>query len=349
MRILSRLRQLPPPRLRNLTRAVRDKSRSLVLSAQKGFTLIELMVVIAIIAVLIALLLPAVQQAREAARRSECKNKLKQLGLALHNYHDTYRRFPYSSSGYAGNGLTVIGVSHTWSEFILPYIDQAPLFNQLDFNASNSSTSGSPSNSSLLSGKRFAFQACPSNPYIDSIKTRFNGSWQTIGSQQGMCYAPCAGPQGNDQTPNNYDCPSSPSFCDYGSTSTAYKGWSSPSPADCPGMFGGRNVYSSTIRDVTDGLTNTIMLGEIRPDLTQYHGMFSTNFQGTFTWLKLNSPSTNFAADDWKKNAGMGSYHTGGAHVLRADGSITFLSENIDFNTFNYLGAKADGKVIGEY
>src|ERR1700709_2477916 len=88
-----------------------------------GFTLIELLVVIAIIAVLIALLLPAVQQAREAARRSQCKNNLKQLGLAMHNYHDTYKVFPTASGG---NGFS----PHAR---ILPYVDQAPLYGTLNF------------------------------------------------------------------------------------------------------------------------------------------------------------------------------------------------------------------------
>src|ERR1700761_7427542 len=97
--------------------------------AAAGFTLIELLVVIAIIAVLIALLLPAVQQAREAARRTQCKNSLKQLGLALHNYHDSLNVFPFGST-YASSG-PVYGPKHTWVEYILPYVDQAPLYLQL--------------------------------------------------------------------------------------------------------------------------------------------------------------------------------------------------------------------------
>src|SRR6056297_1446776 len=92
---------------------------------KRGFTLIELLVVIAIIAILVALLLPAVQQAREAARRSSCKNNLKQLGLAMHNYHDVHDCFP-------------LGMVHriNWRVSILPYLEQSTIFNQLDFNES---------------------------------------------------------------------------------------------------------------------------------------------------------------------------------------------------------------------
>src|SRR5689334_25410189 len=105
---------------------------------RRAFTLIELLVVIAIIAVLIALLLPAVQQAREAARRTQCKNNLKQIGLALHNYHDTFRLFPPGYVDRNGNpNLTPdndLGPGWGWAAFLLPYIDQSPLYSPINFN-----------------------------------------------------------------------------------------------------------------------------------------------------------------------------------------------------------------------
>ncbi|MCA9027473.1 MAG: DUF1559 domain-containing protein, partial [Planctomycetaceae bacterium] len=117
-------------------------------SRQRAFTLIELLVVIAIIAILIALLLPAVQQAREAARRTQCRNNLKQIGLAFHNYHDVYLRFPSAFSGVSGDNLFGIGEGggpfedatadsniHTWTERILPYLDQANVYNGIDFSS----------------------------------------------------------------------------------------------------------------------------------------------------------------------------------------------------------------------
>jgi prepilin-type N-terminal cleavage/methylation domain-containing protein len=116
---------------------------------QSGFTLIELLVVIAIIAVLIALLLPAVQQAREAARRSQCKNNLKQVGLALHNYHDTYNRLPAScinpGSNFSDKYLTSGQVRNfTGYLAILPYLDQSPLYNQINFSVARSGRGGYP-------------------------------------------------------------------------------------------------------------------------------------------------------------------------------------------------------------
>src|SRR6056297_4055498 len=102
---------------------------------KRGFTLIELLVVIAIIAVLVALLLPAVQQAREAARRSSCKNNLKQLGLALHNYHDTHGMFPINwGTGYDGTTNPTSSIQFSWMTYILPYIEESALYDTINFN-----------------------------------------------------------------------------------------------------------------------------------------------------------------------------------------------------------------------
>ena len=113
-------------------------------SRRRGFTLIELLVVIAIIAVLIALLLPAVQQAREAARRTQCRNNMKQIGLAMHNYHDIYMQFPPAYTITLGPMLALVFSDpatstteddnvHGWTEVILPYMDQVNVFNQINF------------------------------------------------------------------------------------------------------------------------------------------------------------------------------------------------------------------------
>jgi prepilin-type N-terminal cleavage/methylation domain-containing protein len=149
-----------------------------------GFTLIELLVVIAIIAILIALLLPAVQQAREAARRTQCKNHLKQLGLAFHNYHDTSGRLPYTTAHWGLSGATGDNKGWSWSAFILPYIDQAPAYNQINFsdfvptqpnvlkNAIPMSTCPSDLVSAIrpvgITGQPYYIPACASSSYVTS-------------------------------------------------------------------------------------------------------------------------------------------------------------------------------------
>ena len=140
-----------------------------------GFTLIELLVVIAIIAILIALLLPAVQQAREAARRSQCKNNLKQLGLALHNYHDTYGMFPMAVIGRPGAGWQCSVMSNGdavpnndyrswgWGTFILPFVDQAPLYNQLQPDGCRMPNSDATYNGEMLLRQSLPVFICPSD------------------------------------------------------------------------------------------------------------------------------------------------------------------------------------------
>ena len=130
---------------------------------KRGFTLIELLVVIAIIAVLIALLLPAVQQAREAARRTQCKNNMKQFGLGLHNYHDVHNRFPlpavFNFGPGVGSGVGGMETSNVWSLSILPFLDQAPVYNIYNFNLS----AYEPSNAAAVQAKLAAY-ICPSTP-----------------------------------------------------------------------------------------------------------------------------------------------------------------------------------------
>jgi len=310
-----------------------------------GFTLIELLVVIAIIAILIALLLPAVQQAREAARRTECKNKLKQLGLALHNYHDNMGRFPYSASGYYQSP----GTPHTWTEFILPYIDQASLYGQLSFNFSNADPAAtSPSNRSLLENRRFVLQSCPSNPYGDKFTTMTGGpysghndlsgccNWQT------MCYGPSAGParpwwgQLDCTVAENCGLENSNLYADQ--------------QAMTPGIFAGSGVVSTRLQDVSDGSSNTFLLLERRGELSYWSGLFSNNWQGIITGMKPNSPNIDLTTDQaYTTNGGASSHHPGGIHAAFADGSVRFISNNISFATYNHIGNKADGQVIGEY
>lgn len=335
----------------------------------RGFTLIELLVVIAIIAVLIALLLPAVQQARESARRTECRNKMKQLGLALHNYHEVYQSFPYSGAGpYSGEAfLTAIGTEHSWNEFILPQIDQAPLFNQINFSINN----GTGTNLTLLNNQTYVFQACPSNPFSSSRVCSDGRKFVNVTSGTAspyvdeiwntspMNYAPCAGPTqldgfpGPSGNPAPMDCADQLGagvlgFCAL-ATSSQYPGGNR---AKVPGMFGMNGAVASRISDVTDGTSNTILLCERRGELERSMGIFSSGYFGAVpTGMKINSKYIvpKDAGGSYFKNCGASSYHTGGAHFLLGDGAIRFVNENVDFRTYNYLGGKAEGQILGEF
>ncbi len=325
----------------------------------RAFTLIELLVVIAIIAVLIALLLPAVQQAREAARRTQCKNKLKQLGLALHNYHDVTLRFPFAVAGLyipnstsQNNGFT----DHTWVEYVLPYLDQAPLYNQLNFSDHNSAGTNATA-LKLATGAKYVFQICPSNPNGDSIAPKNYGSYQGIWLGIGyefsspMCYAPVAGPVFpiGGWASTYPDC-NGQAFCQIAGSNV-----SSGAPGASPGIFNG-GPFSSQIRDITDGTSSTLMLAERRGE-TIIAGLFSVDERHVVpTGMKINSPNMTPSPSNpdatgisHLTNTGASSNHVGGAHFLLADGSVRFLSNNIDFLTYNALGGKSDGVVVGDY
>ena len=309
---------------------------------RRAFTLIELLVVIAIIAVLIALLLPAVQQAREAARRTQCKNNIKQLGLSLHNYHDTFNLFPYASN--FNVNTTSNAINHTWVEAVLPYVDQAPLYGRINFNVSNDdATSG---NRALFANKRFAFLSCPSNPKSDSLQATdgtnfYNNSADWPEKTQGLGYPLCAGSILPDFTPP--DCPGQLTYCasENGTTIT----WGAAHAKGGPGIFN-RGVTRNSIATVSDGTSNTLLAGERLAEGCKFGGAFSSNFPIFFTGQKINSPSRNSTPTAYNLNCGASSAHTGGAHFLMADGSVQFLSENIDHVTFCRLGDKADGNVV---
>lgn len=340
-----------------------------------GFTLIELLVVIAIIAVLIALLLPAVQQAREAARRSTCKNHLKQLALAIHNYHDVTGAFPIGGTGNEG---TVPMIS--WQVRVLPYLDQAPIYNQLDMGGQLPGTSYSPASERrkvpyqiLADGRQLrqvslAVVTCPS----DSLGNVRN-NW-ALGNYGGSL--------GSQRTESNRHASAGQSCQPYLSLAEKTTNWGdSKVKSNISGII---SRYGPLIRisDVTDGTSNTIMIGEIIPmcvygaetghDFGSWVGSASACNANANTSTPINdftpctamgsSRRTNYPTcatfssgnatpeSAWNFSFGFRSMHTGGAHFAMCDGSVRFLSENIDHaGTFQNLGGRADGKVVGEY
>lgn len=314
-------------------------------SRRSGFTLIELLVVIAIIAVLIALLLPAVQQAREAARRTQCKNNLKQLGLALHNYHDTHRVFPpggISNATTTGNTWCVTnwngftGFSFApWTVLILPMLDESARYNQLDFSRTfisiadrGQSTAG---NNAEWARPNAKYQ-CPSDPNSSSAVNNNN-------------YFGCQG--GGTATTTDVVC-----------TNAAGNRW---------WMKNGILYHNSStrIQDVIDGTSNTFLVGETRYQSTQ-----SANNSQYYGWASSDWPMVSFGSPSQVAGASLpinssnlnpgilgqttfdvmtrmfGSHHTGGCHFLVADGSVQFISQNIDLLTYQNAGRRADGSVI---
>lgn len=305
----------------------------------RGFTLIELLVVIAIIAVLISLLLPAVQQAREAARRSQCKNNLKQLAIGLHNYHDSFRVFPF--------GWDLRGAG--WSAMMLPSIDQAPLYNTLIFQESGPGNWDSGSANQVACETVLPVFICPSQPL--PLHMNYNG----IANRVPASYRGSA---------------SSTAVSDDESTIPIPPGGTSLENTRQDGMF----FACSSIRlgDVRDGTTNTIMLAEsyTDPDFTKdgqgmdywyigspqadpcacdsgTGGTEFTEFVGS-TAVKINArldPTMNGELMEMS----FGSYHVGGLHVVLADGSVRFVSANINQQTWKALGSRNGGETIGDF
>jgi prepilin-type N-terminal cleavage/methylation domain-containing protein/prepilin-type processing-associated H-X9-DG protein len=281
------------------------------IQSRRGFTLIELLVVIAIIAVLIALLLPAVQQAREAARRTQCKNHMKQFGLAIHNYHDAFLQFPPAAvAGTASNQDIARGWS--WTEMLLPYIDQAPLFTQIGVGATplvpqtamgnvNDYTTANAGSVEKLFTTNISMFLCPS-----AGGSNVNKYEKNLGT---LMYAM-----------NNQICPV-------------------PNP-----------LRTVSMSEVLDGTSNTILMGEkalmdapfvaigaawatsricgARIHIVAAQNNMNTPFDGTHN-ATTNCYVENGTPVNRVSRAVAASPHTGGCHFLMGDGAVRFISENI--------------------
>jgi prepilin-type N-terminal cleavage/methylation domain-containing protein len=286
-------------------------------SRSRGFTLIELLVVIAIIAVLIALLLPAVQQAREAARRTQCKNNMKQLGLALHNYHDTSLVFPVGGFWQGAN----IGTGLSWNVGILPYIDQAPMYNQFNFNAT---TNSDPTNLAIALRSPPGFY-CPSGKLEKSTNEQSGGQFCNSTHYYGIM-----GPKGTNPK-----------------TAALYKLDDSILPSH--GGFSQQGMMPRQacrrMADVTDGTSNTLALGEISWIGTGAYRAWIRGCDsapcGSTKNINNAMNSTIYSGANFN-DVSFGSQHVGGAHFLNADGSVIFLSQNIDMGVYRSM-ASIDG------
>ncbi|MEZ6126554.1 MAG: DUF1559 domain-containing protein [Planctomycetaceae bacterium] len=307
-----------------------------------GFTLIELLVVIAIIAILIALLLPAVQQAREAARRIECRNKLKQLGLALHNYHDVHRCLP---PGLLGGDTKLLGApvsafrGFSWGLYCLPYIDRLAVYQQIDlslplYNGTGSPITATNANEDFLKGLSDPHFLCASDTR-DPIDVRF--LWASeLGSSS---YVASYGVNGyiRGYVPNL-------AWADtklFGAFLDGFHPDQLPNNSQV-GAFGLNSRVR--FRDATDGLSNLIIIGERRGDIPHQIPSFPTYEPSRAFWAggqhctalgsaysRPNKCDSRTPASERLDCVGtMGSMHSGGLNVCLMDGSVRFISENIE-------------------
>ena len=337
-----------------------------------AFTLVELLVVIAIIGVLVALLLPAVQAAREAARRSQCQNNLKQLGLGLVNFNDTNGHFPlggeagmtrdvamrYVDGGAPNGGVGGLNNTHlSWLARILPFIEQQQLYAQIP-----------PDNtfSPILTW----MQKLPNNmpPPIDVFRCPSDDY------ERELAHANYTGSMG--PTCHQYGCNVNPFPCE------KYKDYweqvhidhgdpANPCPGGIPcplhGMFSRWGFNRVKLKHITDGTSNTIMVGEKRPAY-EGHSAEITRAGGVGWWAGTNSGyafgnsivpinydidpvQTSCSPGDrhiWNLNTSMGfsSHHPGGALFVYADGSVHFLPDSIEPLTLSFLAHKSDGNTI---
>jgi prepilin-type N-terminal cleavage/methylation domain-containing protein len=302
-----------------------------------GFTLIELLVVIAIIAILIALLLPAVQQAREAARRSQCRNNLKQLGLAMHNYHDVNLSLPIGA--YAGWG-------QSWTWAVLPYVEQAPLFARMPTPVNDNGFWGGTDQRSLdliaLARTAVPVFLCPSMPEGPKENKNINGP---AGRAMSTYLANAGGDARNDNLGANGMDRSNGLFHAVAMTTAPV----------------GRTFK---FRDAIDGLSNTVLIGEAEYNLSStrgcnicdrylfYHMNFDSGNGGDFsevlgsTYYRINTKAKNNS----ERECAFGGIHTGGTHILFGDGKVKFMSESIDLvNVWRPLGSRAGGEVPGSF
>ncbi|MGY8771701.1 MAG: DUF1559 domain-containing protein [Pirellulales bacterium] len=329
---------------------------------KKGFTLVELLVVIAIIGILIALLLPAVQQAREAARRMQCTNNLKQLGVALHNYHDTFGSFPPGGMWHGTPGVIATGDNREgwgFGALILPFIEQPALHEQMGVTKRTLTQMISDTASRPLVFTVLTAYKCPSDTSDDKMS----------------CGSCTSGPNSNSGRHFNGNGGLPAADRVDSANYVAVNGiWDVNKLSNNGILF---NNSGKKFRDITDGTSNTLLVGE------------RAEYQGGATWIGNRNPGgsgnqgndyTNGkvsvplnSGNHGQRWEGFSSLHPGGALFVLGDGSVSFISETIDYNnasnnvnddsettkltllnpqnlgTYQKLGIRNDGEVIGDY
>ena len=352
--------------------------RVVVPGGRHGFTLVELLVVIAIIGVLVALLLPAVQAAREAARRSQCTNNLKQIALGCLNYESTNKRLPRGTSFRAIKNTK----PGTWVRDVLPYMEAGNVSDKIDYEREMTDArvnSSGVSNLTIAQTTTLPTFICPSDPAASSpilenrgtSKGEFDNSLVNPTPCQGLWYKGSMGPTipdrclffpEGDQSRNHLLCMGA----NYGSDDpdlsfaapcyTAGRGTTGSRALPCPDMsvcVGAicRNSVGTPLRKFTDGVSNTYLLGETLPTHSVYNSLFAGNFPVGSTHIPLNHMDSDELGtgtiQHWTQ-AGFKSSHVAVVHFAMADGSVHGVNDSIDKFVYNAFGTRAAGETISE-
>jgi len=297
---------------------------------RRGFTLIELLTTLALIGLLVSLLLPAVQMAREAARRTQCRNHLKQIGLALHLYHDSNNVFPINY-GMGAYNETNRGAS--WLPRLLPHLDQAPLYSSVRW--------GEPltqPDNDLVAKTVIGVFLCPSDVHGNGIMPNRRNSNDPRAVTN---YKACLG--------SNWEWGSSaPSMSSAGRNANQTNGLE-----HCNGFLcraGDTPPQTTRLGDILDGTSSTFAVGEAVPEWTWHTWWYGFNASTATCAVRLNSwhrPETSLS--DWFENYSFSSRHTGGGHFLMVDGSVRFISENISHYVYRDVATIQGSESIGEF
>jgi prepilin-type N-terminal cleavage/methylation domain-containing protein/prepilin-type processing-associated H-X9-DG protein len=350
---------------------------------KRGFTLIELLVVIAIIGVLIALLLPAVQAAREAARRAQCTNNLKQIGIALHNYHDTQGSFPPGGMtapgwGWANNGLS-------WRGMILPYMEGNTTYNavNVDLYADGSGGNTLPAFATAWYSVFNTF-LCPSDgkngggmlppeviegqypaggvPFRPGSTTSKAVAVSNYAGSFGdnYCIGGLTPPGGPWETPTTTTVvvPPAVRIGHPGFWGTTFNmDLSSSTGGSLRGFFDYRTLQTANIASTTDGTSNTILAGEVLPYQTAdsnfwYFNGATVGMTVPINWqTKFTRCGVSFGSADWQcrfsyASKGLKSEHPGGVNALFADGTVHFLKNSISMPVYAAIGSRNGGETV---